>query len=95
MAERILMAVKSEPDVILYRGNYPGWPWLTAAGDRLLCAFRDDGVHGFSATGKVLWGSGDAIASFAPKNGLSGGAGAVYLSDYEGTLHAFGFPMEH
>ena len=49
------MAVKSEPDVILYRGNYPGWPWLTAAGDRLLCAFRDDGVHGFSATGKVLW----------------------------------------
>lgn len=49
------MAVKSEPDVILYRGNYPGWPWITAAGDRLLCAFRDDGVHGFSATGKVLW----------------------------------------
>ena len=47
------------------------------------------------ATGKVLWDSGDAIASFAPKNGLSGGAGAVYLSDYEGTLHAFGFPMEH
>ena len=55
MAERILMAVKSEPDVILYRGNYPGGPWITAAGDRLLCAFRDDGVHGFSATGKILW----------------------------------------
>ena len=47
------------------------------------------------ATGKVLWESGDAIASFAPRSGLSGGAGTVYLSDYQGTLYAFGFPMEH
>ena len=47
------------------------------------------------ATGKVLWESGDAIASFAPRSGLSGGAGTVYLTDYKGTLYAFGFPMEH
>ena len=47
------------------------------------------------ATGKVLWESGDSISSFAPNNGLSAGAGAVYLSDYEGTLYCFGFPMEH
>ena len=47
------------------------------------------------ATGKVLWESADAITSFAPRNGLSAGGGAVYLSDYEGTLYAFGFPMEH
>jgi len=47
------------------------------------------------ASGKVLWESSDAISSFAPKNGLSAGAGAVYLSDYEGTLYSFGFPMEH
>ena len=47
------------------------------------------------ATGKVLWESGDTITSFAPRNGLSSGGGAVYLSDYDGTLYSFGFPMEH
>ena len=47
------------------------------------------------ATGKVLWESGDTITSFAPRNGLSSGGGAVYLSDYNGTLYSFGFPMEH
>jgi outer membrane protein assembly factor BamB len=46
------------------------------------------------ATGKVLWESGDAITSFAV-GGLSGGSGAVYLSTNDGTLYAFGFPMEH
>jgi len=49
-------AVKSKPDVIIYRGNYPGWPWVARARNgRLVCVFRDDGVHGFSPTGKVLW----------------------------------------
>ena len=49
------MPLKSQPDVIVYRGNYPGWPWVAAAsGEHLLCAFRDDSVHGFSPTGKVL-----------------------------------------
>lgn len=47
------------------------------------------------ATGKVLWESGDSVTSFAPKNGLSAGAGAVYLADYKGSLYSFGFPMEH
>jgi outer membrane protein assembly factor BamB len=46
------------------------------------------------ATGKVLWESGDTITSFAV-GGLSGGSGAVYLSTNDGTLYAFGFPMEH
>ena len=47
---------KSQPDVILHRGGYPGWPWVTPARDgRLVCVFRDDGVHGFSPTGKVMW----------------------------------------
>jgi outer membrane protein assembly factor BamB len=46
------------------------------------------------ATGKVLWESGDAITSFAV-GGLSGGSGAVYLGTHDGTLYAFGFPMEH
>ncbi len=50
------MKPKTQPDVILYKGNYPGWPWLakTKKG-RLVCAFRDDGVHMFSPTGKILY----------------------------------------
>jgi Neuraminidase (sialidase) len=52
--------VKSKPDVIVHRGGYPGWPWVTRAGEhRLVCVFRDDGVHGFSPTGKVMWTSSD------------------------------------
>ena len=47
--------VKSEPDVILHRGGYPGWPWVTRTARGLVCVFRDDGVHGFSPTGKVMW----------------------------------------
>ncbi|MBC8870964.1 MAG: exo-alpha-sialidase [Planctomycetes bacterium] len=47
--------VKSKPDVIVYRGGYPGWPWVARAGkERLVCVFRDDGVHGFSPTGKIM-----------------------------------------
>ena len=49
------MPVKSKPDVVVYRGNYPGWPWVaSASGNRLLCVFRDDGIHGFSPSGKVV-----------------------------------------
>jgi hypothetical protein len=47
------------------------------------------------ATGKLLWDSGDAVTSFAPRNGLSSGGGKVYLSTYDSTLYAFGFPIEH
>ena len=61
-------AVKSRPDVIVYRGGYPGWPWVARAGkDRLVCAFRDDSVHDFSPGGKVLWTvSGDGGRTWAP-----------------------------
>lgn len=45
---------KSKPEVILYRGAYPGWPWVARAGKKLACVFRDDGVHDFSPTGRVL-----------------------------------------
>jgi hypothetical protein len=47
---------KTQPDVILHRGGYPGWPWVTRTGpESLLCVFRDDSVHDFSPTGRVLW----------------------------------------
>ncbi len=47
------------------------------------------------ATGKELWNSGRTITSFARGNALSGGMGQFYLTTNDGTLYAFGFPMEH
>jgi hypothetical protein len=47
------------------------------------------------ATGRELWNSGATITSFARGNALSGGMGQFYLTTYDGTLYAFGFPMEH
>jgi WD40 repeat protein len=47
------------------------------------------------ATGKELWSSGTTITSFARGNALSGGMGQFYLTTHDGTIYAFGFPMEH
>ena len=47
------------------------------------------------ATGKELWSSGTTITSFARGNALSGGVGQIYLTTYDGTIYAFGFPMDH
>ena len=47
------------------------------------------------ATGKDLWNSGSAIASYITTGGLSAGGGRVYLSTVDGSQYAFGFPMEH
>ena len=46
------------------------------------------------ATGQELWNSGTAIASIA-RGGLSGGSGQVYVRTTDGTVYAFGFPLEH
>jgi outer membrane protein assembly factor BamB len=48
-----------------------------------------------ATTGKELWNSGTAITSFARGNAISGGMGQIYLTTYDGTIYAFGFPMEH
>jgi outer membrane protein assembly factor BamB len=48
-----------------------------------------------ATTGKELWSSGTTITSFARGGALSGGAGQVYLTTYDGVIYAFGFPMEH
>lgn len=49
-----------------------------------------------AATGKELWNSGKSAVSFATNtSALSAGGGQVYLATQDGTLHAFGFPMEH
>jgi outer membrane protein assembly factor BamB len=48
-----------------------------------------------AATGKELWSSGNTITSLAHNRGLSAGSGQLYLGTHDGTLYAFGFPMEH
>lgn len=47
--------IKSKPDVVIYEGTYPGWPWITAGADgTLYCVFRDGTEHGFSAAGRAM-----------------------------------------
>ena len=46
-------------------------------------------------TGKELWNSGNTIASFVHSGGLSAGWTQIYLGTHDGTLYAFGFPIEH
>ena len=48
-----------------------------------------------AATGKELWSSGTAIASFVHSGGLAAGGNRVYVGTYDGTQYAFGMPMEH
>jgi outer membrane protein assembly factor BamB len=48
-----------------------------------------------ATTGKELWNSGATITSFARSGALSGGMSQIYLTTYDGTIYAFGFPMEH
>jgi outer membrane protein assembly factor BamB len=48
------------------------------------------------STGKELWNSGKSIAGMIPRNGgITGGGTQIYLGTHDGTLYAFGFPMEH
>jgi hypothetical protein len=47
------------------------------------------------ATGKELWNSGKHITSPVQGGGLAGAVGQVYVPAYDGTLYAFGFPIEH
>ena len=69
-------SVKSQPDVILQRGGYPGWPWVARAGKRLVCVFRDDGIHGFSPSGKILW-------TASPDDGLTWARARVVVDQPE------------
>ena len=47
--------VKSSPDVIVYQGEYPGWPWIITAEDgQMYCVFREGAEHGYSASGRIM-----------------------------------------
>jgi len=48
-------SLKSKPDVVIYEGVYPGWPWVCAGADgTLYCVFREGVRHMFSAEGKIM-----------------------------------------
>jgi outer membrane protein assembly factor BamB len=48
-----------------------------------------------AATGKELWNSGDAIASFVHAGGPVVGGSRVYVEGSDENVYVFGFPMEH
>jgi outer membrane protein assembly factor BamB len=47
-----------------------------------------------AATGKQLWSSGSTITSFVNGIGPSAGDSQVYVVTFDGTVYAFGMPME-
>jgi outer membrane protein assembly factor BamB len=47
-----------------------------------------------ASTGKELWNSGKAIASFVHSAGLWSSNGQVYVATYDSTVYAFGFAMD-
>jgi outer membrane protein assembly factor BamB len=47
------------------------------------------------STGKPLWDSGKTIAGVAGGSLSAGGSSQLYFSTNDGTIYAFGFPMEH
>jgi hypothetical protein len=46
-------------------------------------------------TGKELWNSGRKLTSAVRGGSLSAGNTQVFLAASDGTLYAFGFPIEH
>ena len=47
-----------------------------------------------ATTGKELWSSGRTITSFVHRTGLGTGNSQLAVLTYDGTLYAFGFPIE-
>ena len=80
----------------------PGWvsrpmpaPLAPAVVHDVIFAVSRGVLHALDgATGHELWNSGAAIAPVA-RAGLSAGGSQVYVATGDGTLYAFGFPMEH
>ena len=47
------------------------------------------------STGSELWNSGKTMTAPVRSSGVSGSGGQVYLGTSDGTIYAFGFPIEH
>lgn len=46
---------RNKPDVIIYDGAYPGWPWIAAgASGTLYCVWREGTVHDYSSNGRIM-----------------------------------------
>ncbi|MCC6442219.1 MAG: exo-alpha-sialidase [Armatimonadetes bacterium] len=46
---------KTKPDVVIYEGSYPGWPWIATSKDgTLYCVFREGTEHDYSAVGRAM-----------------------------------------
>ncbi len=48
-----------------------------------------------SGSGKELWNSGRILSSTVAESGLAAGDTQLYVGTTDGTLYAFGFPIEH
>jgi outer membrane protein assembly factor BamB len=67
-----------------------GVVFTASSGDGPAVLYALDGL-----TGKELWNSGKTIAGAVHGGGISGGGSQLYLETSDGTLYAFGFPIEH
>lgn len=70
-----------------FRGSGSASERISRSGHATLYALNGE-------TGAELWNSGDAIGTFST-TGLAAGNGNIYVSTYDGTMYAFGFPIEH
>lgn len=49
-------SAKSKQGVILYEGEYPGWPWITKGSNGILyCVFREGTIHDYSSSGRIMF----------------------------------------
>lgn len=55
-ATRLMAEDKSAADVVVFRGSYPGWPWVakTPSG-KLVCVWREGTAHEYSSEGRLQW----------------------------------------
>jgi outer membrane protein assembly factor BamB len=75
-------------------------PAPPAVANGLVFALEGGGSHATlyaldAATGKELYSSGEAIATYTRLAGMSIGDGHVFFTTHDNTLYSFGIPMEH
>lgn len=47
---------RTKPDVVIFEGKYPGWPWIAAgASGTLYCVWREGTIHDYSADGRIMF----------------------------------------
>ena len=73
--KKVFVFAKTQPDVVIFEGNYPAWPCVARdANGKLYCVFREDGLkdrkdtgHGYSPLGHIrITTSDDAGQTWSP-----------------------------